>query len=507
MSFLEIRKRGLPFGSIPYKEIVGKLEETDMNLSEEDFKSNYDNYMRSEIVDRSLETPYLESDKTRRDTTLGKSILNLRYNGGRGEYDYPKHPEMFIGFMDHDPRGVENVPRMEQYGKQINHRMPPIEIRMGNNDTNHTHERPWSNQSLDKLRCDIQTTLSYNTHVFLDEYDGRALNQNFVNEYDHNKKQLIYKDVLPGTMDNTATTQKTNNQYTTNSTPMVSHDNILSDTLTSFDTSSFKLMTGSVVGSKIKNSRNDQHGNESIININTSTSVPNYAGCNVNKSNNELSNYTFQDAQICKSNYKENKQNNPRLMHAETSDYNFDHNIGKKHYYPSNDSNLINISNFSVPIHTFQHFDAGRHSDLHQSDFTKYRDMQQHMPDDIITINKSHNYIFSDDISKKFHNTDVYTYDGTTETQIRSIIKPQHECKVRDQTNNDWSISDENNTSKSQKQIRTGGTVDPTIYEIPETSDFEVGKHTAVMGKKSIRGDRMENDISYGESINYDIDY
>lgn len=224
MSFLEVRDRGLPYGGIPYEELLNKLEETDMNETSEDIQTNYNNYIRSEIVDRTLDKPFLESDKTRRDGSISKSVINLRYNGSRGEYEHPVHPELFYGFMDQDTRGLDNNPRMDQYQEQIATRMPNLEIRMGYNCTDNDYQSPWTNQSLGQCRRDIQTALAYNTKIFTDERDGRALNRNFIVEYDHNKKPLIYRDMIPHSINATNIAGKNNMQYTTSAVPFVSTD-------------------------------------------------------------------------------------------------------------------------------------------------------------------------------------------------------------------------------------------------------------------------------------------
>lgn len=284
MSYLyEVNNRGLPYGGIPDIELIKKMEETDMKkVDDEDYSIDYNNYIRSEIIDWSQDKPFLESDKTRRDTSLGQSVLNLRYVGTRGELDRPSHPEMFLSFMDQDPRGIDNNPRFDNYQDQISTRMPNLEIRMGNNNSSHTSERPRSNQSLDLARRNLHTTLQYNTKVFYNEYDGKSLNQNIQADYDHNKKPLIYREPLPETLESQTESKKSNNQYTVSSVPMVTMDTELyninrmnsnqslnqgrtntnlqynqsrhivpdqsaPDMLTGFDSSSYKMMVGQAV--------------------------------------------------------------------------------------------------------------------------------------------------------------------------------------------------------------------------------------------------------------------
>lgn len=109
MSYLEINTReGLPYGGMPYDALVAKLEETDPALVAEvhgddefsDIQDEYKNYVRSEITDWAPDAPSLESDHPRRDPAYSRSLLNLRYNGNRGSYDWlPQHPELFYGWI------------------------------------------------------------------------------------------------------------------------------------------------------------------------------------------------------------------------------------------------------------------------------------------------------------------------------------------------------------------------------------------------------------------------
>ena len=82
-------KNGMPYGGIPYDLIAKHYEETDPEEIRQykqsnpyDTVSDYDNYVRSEIIDWSPDVPYFESDHARRDPALSKSQLNLRYSSG-----------------------------------------------------------------------------------------------------------------------------------------------------------------------------------------------------------------------------------------------------------------------------------------------------------------------------------------------------------------------------------------------------------------------------------------
>ncbi|MDE2097419.1 MAG: hypothetical protein KGL39_09260, partial [Patescibacteria group bacterium] len=105
-------EKGLRYGGIKYEEVLRKFEETDsadvaavrgtdaFNVRDDEFN----NYIRSEIVDWSPDPSFLEEDHARRDPAWSRSQLNIRYNGTRGTYpELPRHPEMFLSFTDLDP--------------------------------------------------------------------------------------------------------------------------------------------------------------------------------------------------------------------------------------------------------------------------------------------------------------------------------------------------------------------------------------------------------------------
>jgi len=160
----------MPYGGMPYSKIIPKYEVTDPNIiktgidagnksifgSDSNYLSYnnihdenpYENYARSEIIDWSPDAPLFESDHARRDPAYSKSVVNLRYNGNRGNTsDLPRHPELFIGFTGNDPRGATNDPRMDQSRRFMASYASNLQVRMGSNDDNQIAERPWTNQS------------------------------------------------------------------------------------------------------------------------------------------------------------------------------------------------------------------------------------------------------------------------------------------------------------------------------------------------------------------------
>ena len=194
MSDLEINQiEGLNFGGLPHAAILGHLDYSgpaDQSVGES--AGSYDDYVRSEIVDWQPDAPYLESDQTRRNPAMSRSKLNLLHNGTRGSQpELPRHPEMFYGFTDDDPRGMDNVPRFDQMRSQIGGgRINDLTVNMGNNDDNDLAERPWTNQSISYAKKDIQRQLKSNVKVFSITREGRPWGSAGVrNAVEWNEKQ------------------------------------------------------------------------------------------------------------------------------------------------------------------------------------------------------------------------------------------------------------------------------------------------------------------------------
>ena len=185
-------KNALPYGGIPFDLITKHYEQTDPALIaaskytdayNDDPHSDYDNYVRAEIVDWSPDVPYLESDHARRDPGLSRSQLNLRYNSTRGSRpELPRHPEMFIGFIENDPRGALIDPRLDQIRGIMSSQAANLTVRMGDNDDNGETERPWTGQSISYGMKYVQDQVKKNTKIFTTEKDGRPFSRNLVTD-------------------------------------------------------------------------------------------------------------------------------------------------------------------------------------------------------------------------------------------------------------------------------------------------------------------------------------
>jgi len=192
MSAIDVNyMKGLSYGGIPHDEALYRLEETDPadlddllgNDSFDHITDEYDDYARTEIIDRAPDQPYLESDQTRRDPALTRSMINLRYNGTRGNHsELPQHPELFLGFTGNDPRGSVNDPRFDKVRGHMESRGHNLESRMGVNDDYHVAERPWTGQSLSYGQKEMHRRMQGNTKVFTMQKDGRPFGRNTVRD-------------------------------------------------------------------------------------------------------------------------------------------------------------------------------------------------------------------------------------------------------------------------------------------------------------------------------------
>ena len=199
----ELRERigidnDMPYGGIPYSKILPKYEKTDPRLLKVGADAVYSNYnsnnniqdeslhetfVRKEITDWSTDVPLFESDHARRDPSLSRSQINLRYNGNRGNTsDLPRHPELFIGFTGNDPRGAVNDPRFDKMRGFITSSASNLEVSMGKNDDNHLAERPWTNQSLSYDKKYVQQLSANNMKIFTAQKEGRPYSRNVITD-------------------------------------------------------------------------------------------------------------------------------------------------------------------------------------------------------------------------------------------------------------------------------------------------------------------------------------
>ena len=134
------------YGAIDEGMVARKYEQT--ALYEDPFQ--VEDSIRDELRDFMPDQPTLESDLPRREYQ-STSRIHLRESGSRG--DNPEHPEIFIGFTDRDPRGVNNDPDFKQMANQSWARRRFKEATMYNDDD---HSVPSQGIHPNKMRWQIR---------------------------------------------------------------------------------------------------------------------------------------------------------------------------------------------------------------------------------------------------------------------------------------------------------------------------------------------------------------
>ena len=176
-------------GGIPHDSILQKLESTDPMLvggvHGRYGDNDYEYYARQEIVDRSIEKPFLASDQARRNPSASRAALNLRYNGTRGtNIEGPRHPDLFIGFTGNDSRNLSNDPNLADVRAQMKSRVGDLTVNMGDNDENQINETPWAHHDLSRAKKDVHRRLKKETKIFSSQKGSQVRHDNFAtNEY------------------------------------------------------------------------------------------------------------------------------------------------------------------------------------------------------------------------------------------------------------------------------------------------------------------------------------
>lgn len=149
---------------MPQSMLLQKMEETDPRLVDAHHMYNhnimpdedyYKDYTRTEIVDRTLEEPWQESE-FKRSSRPGVERINLTYKGTRSNTQaLPRHPEQFYGFVGNDPRGASLDPRFDHMRNFMTSKAAELVVRMGKNDDQAIPESTWTNQSISYAKKEI----------------------------------------------------------------------------------------------------------------------------------------------------------------------------------------------------------------------------------------------------------------------------------------------------------------------------------------------------------------
>lgn len=193
MSYTQINhEKGMPYGGMPTDALIYKLEETDPALVSEvrgddpfyDPDEATKEAIKAHLIDWTPDEPFLESDHARRNPATSRTILNLRYSGGRGPNDYrlPQHPELYIGNTGNDPRGVDQQPRFDKMRGHTIARARGKEVRMGNNLEGvggfTEVQRPWGGTEFEYDRKEMQRRIKDYSKIFAVGKEGIPTNRN-----------------------------------------------------------------------------------------------------------------------------------------------------------------------------------------------------------------------------------------------------------------------------------------------------------------------------------------
>jgi len=121
---------GLPYGKMPDEALMAKFEQTN---EIDDVDEIYDNYGRSVLKDTRVDPPAFEYEEPRKSIN-NKGFINSRYYGGRGEYNYPAHPEINTELTEKDPRRTFTDPDFRELRMQEDARMRFVRWGSGNDD-------------------------------------------------------------------------------------------------------------------------------------------------------------------------------------------------------------------------------------------------------------------------------------------------------------------------------------------------------------------------------------
>lgn len=215
MSYTEINhKKGMPYGGMPHGAILERLEETDPRLilgrhggglpgnadaaeAALEVEHAYDDFARAQLVDRTAETPWLEEHQPRRDPTISRTMINLRFNGGRGAADRtgPRHPDLFVGFTGNDPRGRDTyTPRIDGARAHTETRFRNHEVRMGKNVGHgdfQVADRPWGGAAQSYAMKEGHRRLQKYAKWFSVQKEGRPWGRNVVHDALASKKRRV----------------------------------------------------------------------------------------------------------------------------------------------------------------------------------------------------------------------------------------------------------------------------------------------------------------------------
>ncbi len=125
------------------KKLIKKFEVTNIL---ENSNSVLDDYYKSTLKDLSPEPATFAHEEKRKNTdSVGK--LNLHYYGRRNDKE-PFQNDLFLGFMDKDPRSIHNEPMMGKYQEQIWKRKDDFKYSFKDDSDNSIHSKGLSESAV-----------------------------------------------------------------------------------------------------------------------------------------------------------------------------------------------------------------------------------------------------------------------------------------------------------------------------------------------------------------------
>ena len=142
------------------------------DVSERKFDGNaLDDYFRGSLKDKSPEPEIFDSEGKRDNTEARRTVLNMRYGGSRS-VSTPDHSEVFLGFMDKDPRGTSTAPDFREFNNEMRERFR-IAPRSVDSETNSITSGVMTEQERRENMKMLNSRLKDTMKWFTTSYDGK----------------------------------------------------------------------------------------------------------------------------------------------------------------------------------------------------------------------------------------------------------------------------------------------------------------------------------------------
>lgn len=137
-----------------------------------------ENFMKETLRNTGPEKPLFEHELPRKDNPHRNMMLQLHATGSPYSHD-PYHPELFLGDISADPRGVENNPNVSQIAEQSRFRQTKYIAGKLQDDPDKRTEGVASSKALDRaIYGGFADTATRMTNLFDDSVDGAVRKSN-----------------------------------------------------------------------------------------------------------------------------------------------------------------------------------------------------------------------------------------------------------------------------------------------------------------------------------------